>query len=94
MIGAHVIAGAASEEKRAFVRAQGADQAIDYTAEEWRKTLAAMTGGRPIDVVFDAVGGRRHLTHSLPYLGVERATSGRGLRRGKNSGIALKYRAA
>jgi NADPH2:quinone reductase len=57
MIGAHVIAGAASEEKRAFVRAQGADQAIDYTAEEWRKTLAAMTGGRPMDVVFDAVGG-------------------------------------
>jgi NADPH:quinone reductase len=57
MIGAHVIAGAASEEKRAFVRAQGADQAIDYTAEEWRKTLAEMTGGRPMDVVFDAVGG-------------------------------------
>ncbi len=57
MIGAHVIAGAASEEKRAFVRAQGADQAIDYTAQEWRKTLAAMTGGRPMDVVFDAVGG-------------------------------------
>lgn len=34
MIGAHVIAGAASEEERAFVRAQGADQAIDYTADE------------------------------------------------------------
>jgi Zinc-binding dehydrogenase len=57
MIGAHVIAGAATEEKSSFVRAQGADQAIDYTAEEWRKTLAAMTGGRPMDVVFDA--GRR-----------------------------------
>jgi NADPH2:quinone reductase len=57
MIGAHVIAGAASEQKRAFVRAQGADHAVDYTAEEWRKILATMTGGRPIDVVFDAVGG-------------------------------------
>lgn len=57
MIGAHVIAGAASEEKRVFARAQGADQAIDYTAEEWRKTLTAMTGGKPMDVVFDAVGG-------------------------------------
>jgi NADPH2:quinone reductase len=57
MIGAHVIAGVATEEKRSFVRAQGADQAIDYAAEEWRKTLAAMTGGKPMDVVFDAVGG-------------------------------------
>jgi NADPH:quinone reductase-like Zn-dependent oxidoreductase len=57
MIGAHVIAGAATEEKSSFVRAQGADQATDYTAEEWRKTLAAMTGGKPMDVVFDA--GRR-----------------------------------
>jgi NADPH2:quinone reductase len=57
MLGAHVIAAAASEEKRAFALAHGADQVIDYTAHEWRKTLVSMTGGAPIDVVFDPVGG-------------------------------------
>ena len=57
MLGANVIAAASTEDKRAFTRAQGADQAIDYTAHDWRKTLTSMTGGRPIDVIFDAVGG-------------------------------------
>lgn len=57
MLGAHVIAAAASEEKRAFARAQGADQVVDYTAEDWRKTLGSMMGGKPVDVIFDAVGG-------------------------------------
>jgi NADPH2:quinone reductase len=57
MLGAHVIAAAASEEKRAFALTHGADQVIDYTANDWRKTLVSMTGGVPIDVVFDPVGG-------------------------------------
>jgi NADPH2:quinone reductase len=57
MLGANVIAAASTEDKRAFARAQGADQAVDYTAEDWRKTLTSMTDGRPMDVVFDAVGG-------------------------------------
>jgi NADPH:quinone reductase len=57
MVGAHVIAAAASEEKRAFARRQGADQVVDYTAEDWRKTLTSMTGGKPMNVIFDAVGG-------------------------------------
>jgi NADPH2:quinone reductase len=57
MRGAHVIAAAASAEKRKFVLAQGAHQAIDYTQADWRKTLGSMTDGAPIDVVFDAVGG-------------------------------------
>jgi NADPH2:quinone reductase len=57
MLGANVIAAAASEEKRAFARAHGADQVIDYTAEDWRKTLGSMTGGKPVEVIFDAVGG-------------------------------------
>jgi len=57
MLGAHVIAAASTEDKRPFARAQGADQVVDYTAEDWRKTLASMTDGRPMDVIFDAVGG-------------------------------------
>ena len=57
MLGAHVIAAASTEDKRAFACDQGADQAIDYTADDWRKTLGSMTGGKPMDVIFDAVGG-------------------------------------
>ena len=57
MLGAHVIAAASTEDKRSFARAQGADQAIDYTADDWRKTLGSITGGKPIDVIFDTVGG-------------------------------------
>jgi NADPH:quinone reductase len=57
MLRANIIAAASTEDKRAFARDQGADQAIDYTADDWRKTLASMTIGKPIDVVFDAVGG-------------------------------------
>src|SRR5208282_283516 len=57
MLGAHVIAAASTEEKRSFVRAQGADAAIDYTVEDWRKALKAMMGGKAIDVIFDPVGG-------------------------------------
>jgi hypothetical protein len=52
-----IIAAASTEHKRAFARGQGADLAVDYTAEDWRKILASMTDGRPMDVVFDAVGG-------------------------------------
>lgn len=54
---ANVIAGASSVLKRAFARDAGADQAIDYTASGWRDELMRVTGGRPIDVIFDAVGG-------------------------------------
>ena len=57
MCGAQIVAAAASEDKRAFALSQGADQAIDYTAKDWRQTLTSMTDGRPMDVIFDAVGG-------------------------------------
>ena len=35
----------------------GAHETLDYTQEDWRKTLKAMTGGTGVDVVFDPVGG-------------------------------------
>jgi NADPH2:quinone reductase len=57
MIGAHVIAAASTEEKRLLARAEGADSSIDYTDEKWREALMVLTDGRPIDVIFDAVGG-------------------------------------
>jgi NADPH:quinone reductase len=57
LIGAHVIAAASTEEKRSLARAEGADLSIDYTDERWRESLRALTNNRPIDVIFDAVGG-------------------------------------
>jgi NADPH2:quinone reductase len=57
MIGAHVIAAASTEEKRSLACAEGADLSIDYTDEKWREALKSLTNGRPIDVIFDAVGG-------------------------------------
>lgn len=57
MIGAQVIAAASTEQKRSLACAEGADLAIDYTDEKWRETLKSLTNNRPVDVIFDAVGG-------------------------------------
>jgi NADPH2:quinone reductase len=57
MIGAHVIAAASTEEKRSLACAEGADLSIDYTDEKWREALKSLTNNRPIDVIFDTVGG-------------------------------------
>jgi NADPH:quinone reductase len=57
MLGAHIVAAASTSDKRAFAIAHGADETIDYTVENWRKTLGELANGRPMDVVFDAVGG-------------------------------------
>lgn len=56
-LGARVIAGASTAEKRAFAQAQGADDGLDYSRADWRDALKALTGGRGVDVVFDPVGG-------------------------------------
>lgn len=57
LMGARVIAGASTQAKRDFALAQGADEVLDYSAENWREPLKALTGGRGVDVVFDPVGG-------------------------------------
>lgn len=51
-LGARVIAAASTEDKRAFCRAQGADDAID-PAGDLKATLKRLGG---VDVVFDPVG--------------------------------------
>lgn len=56
-MGATVIAAASSEEKRALCLQLGADHVVDYTQADWRKQVDAITGGRGVDVVYDAVGG-------------------------------------
>ena len=57
LLGLHVIACASSEDKLAVCRAHGADQAINYVAEDLRERLKALTGGRGVDLIYDPVGG-------------------------------------
>ncbi|MFH5924375.1 NADPH:quinone oxidoreductase family protein [Roseomonas xinghualingensis] len=57
LLGARVIAAASSAEKLEACRAIGADGLIDYSAENWRDQLRALTGGKGPDVIFDPVGG-------------------------------------
>ncbi|HUQ24565.1 MAG TPA: NADPH:quinone oxidoreductase family protein [Burkholderiales bacterium] len=56
-LGARVIACASSEEKLAVCREHGADETIDYAAEDFRDRIKKMTEGRGVDVVYDPVGG-------------------------------------
>ncbi len=56
-LGARVIASASSAEKRESALAGGAHRAVDARAENWREEVAKANDGRPVDLVFDPVGG-------------------------------------
>lgn len=56
-LGARVIASASSADKRALALAGGADVAVEAGADDWRDQVKAANGGKPVDVVFDPVGG-------------------------------------
>jgi NADPH2:quinone reductase len=56
-LGARVIACASSADKLAVCRQHGADQTIDYAREDLRERIKALSDGRGVDVVYDAVGG-------------------------------------
>lgn len=55
--GARVIAGASTDAKCEFCRSLGADETLNYSREDLRSTLKALTGGKGPDVVYDPVGG-------------------------------------
>jgi NADPH2:quinone reductase len=55
--GAHVIACASSREKLAVCVAHGADATIDYSSEDLRERIRALTDGKGHDVIYDPVGG-------------------------------------
>jgi NADPH2:quinone reductase len=57
IMGARVIACASSDDKLAFARAHGADEGVNYEAENLRDALKRLGGEHGIDVVFDPVGG-------------------------------------
>jgi NADPH:quinone reductase len=54
-LGAHTIAVVSTEEKAAFARAAGADDVV--LVDRFKEEVAALTGGRGVDVVLDVVGG-------------------------------------
>ena len=56
-MGARVIAAASSPEKLAVCREHGADATIDYSTEDLRARVRALTDDRGVDVVYDPVGG-------------------------------------
>lgn len=55
--GAKVIAAASSDEKCALCRDLGADATINYSTDNLRDAVKALTNGRGPDVVYDPVGG-------------------------------------
>lgn len=56
-LGARVIGSASSEDKRALALRGGADAAVDSRSASWRDDVKAANDGRPVDVVFDPLGG-------------------------------------
>jgi NADPH:quinone reductase len=57
LMGARVIACASSDDKLAFARERGADEGINYAAEDLKDALRRVTGGKGVDVIYDPVGG-------------------------------------
>ncbi len=57
VMGARVIAAASSEEKLAVCMQHGASDAINYSSEDLKERVKALTGGQGVDVVVDPVGG-------------------------------------
>ena len=54
--GAIVIATVGSKEKAEIARSRGADHVILYRDTDFREEVMKITGGRGVDVVYDAVG--------------------------------------
>ena len=57
VMGARVIAAASTEEKLELCRQRGADETINYSEEDLKDRAKELTGGKGVDVVYDAVGG-------------------------------------
>ena len=56
-MGARVIAAASTDEKCALCKSIGADATINYTTENLRDAIKALTDGKGPDVIYDPVGG-------------------------------------
>jgi len=58
LMGAKVIAAASSDDKLALCRAYGADAVINYSTEDLKERVKALTGGKGVDVIYDPVGDK------------------------------------
>ncbi len=55
---AKVIACASTEEKLAYCKAEGADECINYTQQDLKSQLKALTEQKGVDVVCDPIGSK------------------------------------
>jgi NADPH2:quinone reductase len=55
--GARVIAAASTDEKCALCKTLGADATVNYSTENLREAIKALTQGKGPDVIYDPVGG-------------------------------------
>ena len=56
-VGARVIAAASTDEKCALCTSIGADATINYSTQNLREAIKALTDGKGPDVIYDPVGG-------------------------------------
>jgi len=57
LIGARVIAAASTDQKLQVCKDNGADELINYSQDDLRARVKALTSGKGLDVVYDPVGG-------------------------------------
>jgi len=58
ILGAGTVLGTASTgKKQAFIRSLGADDAIDYTVDNWPQTVLKKTAGKGVDILLESIGG-------------------------------------
>jgi NADPH2:quinone reductase len=56
-MGARVIAGARTADRREAARAAGANETVDTGTEAWKDEVKALAGKKGVDVVVDPIGG-------------------------------------
>ena len=56
-VGARVIAAASTDEKCALCKSIGADDTINYSKQDLRESIKALTGGKGPNVIYDPIGG-------------------------------------
>src|SRR4029078_10937605 len=50
--------GTASKSKHDVIRKEGCDHPIDYHSVDYAEAIRDLTGGKGVDIVLDALGGR------------------------------------
>ena len=71
MLGARVIAAARGADKLAVCRAHGADEGVDYAAEDLRDRVKELTDQAGVDVIFDPVAAGEFLNREIRLLAVD-----------------------